>query len=89
MSIFKLKEPRKFLHLNPYDSYVILFSGRGSKEVLEKKPKQKYKDRKYHQQERFDPVYVKEIRQKVYLNFLSLVNDMENAINAINKMLLD
>ena len=72
-------------------------------EVIEKKPKQKYKDRKYHQQERFDPVYIKEIRQKVtstfYGNTLLLIlfipwslfahNCYGNAINAINIGLKD
>ena len=48
----------------------IIIFGPESKEVLEKKPKQKYKDRKYHQQERFDPVYIKEIRQKVTVDIL-------------------
>ena len=54
----------------PESTFLDQFFGPESKEVLEKKPKQKYKDRKYHQQERFDPVYIKEIRQKVTVEIL-------------------
>ena len=74
MLTFKLKELR--LQLSFLDQKVRFWTsfwtsfGPESKEVLEKKPKQKYKDRKYHQQERFDPVYIKEIRQKVTMEIL-------------------
>ena len=71
MLTFKLKELRLQLSLfGPESTFLDQFFGPESKEVLEKKPKQKYKDRKYHQQERFDPVYIKEIRQKVTVEIL-------------------
>merc|ERR1712227_1065152 len=56
-----------------------------TKEVLEKKPKQKYKDRKYHQQERFDPVYIKEIRQKVIFRFCETLEATLGKIKELNR----